>query len=234
MATKAELKKKLDAARQAKNSASKALKNLADVRAPKGARKALKALRARLRAIRKAMVERIPVLKHRLEAKRHNGGAKAADAFAKYIGITENPPYSNKGPFPISAGQKFIIGYDGVPYCGCVAGYFAIKEGGAHIPNKARLAYVPYIKADAQAKSNGLVSVPLSQVRRGDLICFDFDGGVADHVGMAAGPIVNGMTDCYEANTSPSSAGSQSNGGGLFRRQRPISQVACVARPDYS
>lgn len=233
MATKAELKKKIAAARKSKNSASKALKDLADVKAPKGAHKALTGLRERLRGIRDRMTERIPVLKHRLEAKRHNGGAKAADAFAKYIGISESPAYSNKGPFPISAGQQFIIGYDGVPYCGCVSGYFAIKVGGAKIPNKARLAYVPYIVSDATSKSNGLTKVSTTQVKRGDLICFNFDGGVADHVGMAAGPIVNGMTDCYEANTMPGSGGSQANGGGIYRRQRPLSQVACVARPNY-
>ena len=234
MASKAELKRAIDNARKAKNSADKAIKKLVDVHVPKNAKKARGSLLDKLRSILHRMEERIPLLRKRLEAKRKGGGDKAATAFSKYLGITESPPYSNKGPFPISEAQKFIIGYDGVAYCGCVAGYFAIKVGGAKINVKARLAYVPYIAQDARAGSNGLKAVSISSVSRGDLICFNFDGGVEDHVGMALGPVVNGMVDCVEANTSPGTSGSQSNGGGIYRRQRPISQVACVARPDYS
>lgn len=233
MATEAELKRAIERARKAKNSADHAVKELVDLHVPKQARKARLNLLAHLRRIGRRMAARIPKLRDRLEAKRKDGGDKAADAFSKCINVTENPPYSNKGPFPISEAQVFIIGYDGVAYCGCVAGFFAIKVGGADIPLKSRLAYVPYIGADARAKTNGLTLVPFSECRRGDLVGFNFDGGVEDHVGMAAGPIVNGQTDCYEANTSSGASGSQSNGGGIYRRQRPVSQVAFVARPNY-
>lgn len=233
MPSKAELKKAIDDARKAKNSADKAIKKLVDVHVPQNAKKARGTLIDKLRAIRDRMAERIPVLRKKLEAKRKDGGDKAATAFSRYLNITEAPAYSNKGPFPISASQNFILGYDGVPYCGCCAGFFAIEVGGANIPSKARLAYVPYIAQDARARINGLTLVPTSECRRGDLVGFNFDGGVEDHVGMAAGPIVNGTTDCYEANTSSGTSGSQSNGGGIYRRQRPVSQVAFVARPNY-
>lgn len=234
MPSKAELKKAIDDARKAKNSADHAIKKLVDVHVPKNAKKARGTLIDKLRSIVQRMEERIPALRKRLEAKRRGGGDKAANAFSKYLNISESPPYSNKGPFPISESQKFILGYDGVPYCGCCAGFFAIEVGGAKIPSKARLAYVPYIGQDARAGINGLTLVPISQMRRGDLVGFNFDGGVEDHVAMALGPIVNGMTDCAEANTSSGTSGSQSNGGGIYRRQRPISQVAFVARPNYS
>lgn len=232
MATKAELKKKIAAARKSKNSASKALKDLADVKAPKGAHKALTGLRERLRGIRDRMTERIPVLKHRLEAKRHNGAADAVKWAKAQIGATESPAGSNRGPYPVSACQTFTIGYDGVPWCGCFVS-LAASKGGAKFPSKSRLAYTPYICADASSGSNGLKKVSTSSVKAGDFIVFNFDGGVPDHVGLAVGPISGGMTDAIEGNTSSGGSGSQDNGGGVFRRQRPVSQVACVARPNY-
>lgn len=233
MASKDELRDQIAKARKAEHAADKALGKLADLTVPGPAHRAKLALTRKLRAIRDRMADRIPALRKRLEAKRKDGAEKAADWFANQIGKTESN-YSNTGPYPISECQVFTIGYDGVPYCGCCCCYAAVHEGGANIPNKARLAYVPYIVSDANAGVNGLTKVSTSDVRRGDLIAFNFDGGVADHVGMAAGPIVNGMTDCYEANTSSGTSGSQSNGGGIYRRQRPVSQVAVVARPDYS
>lgn len=233
MASKTEIRRAIRDARKVKNSASAALRKLADLETPKGARKALQNLRQHLRSIHKKMAKRIPILRKRLAAKRKGGAEKAVRWARGQLGRTESPAGSNAGPFPVSACQTFTIGYDGVPWCGCFVAYAAIHEGGAKIPNKARLAYTPYICADANAGANGLTKVSLDDVRAGDLVVFNFDGGVPDHVGIADGPISGGLTDCIEGNTSSSSAGSQDNGGGVFRRRRPISQVACVARPDY-
>lgn len=233
MATKAELKRAIDNARKAKNSANGAVKKLVDVAVPKGAKKAKGNLADRLRKLVKRMEERIPVLRHRLEAKRHNGAADAVKWAKDQEFTAESPPNSNKGPYPISDCQKFTIGYDGVPWCGCFVS-LAASKGGASFPNKARLAYTPYICADATAGVNGLTKVSTSDVKPGDFVVFNFDGGVPDHVGLAIGPIENGVTNCIEGNTSSGSSGSQDNGGGVFQRHRPISQVACVARPDYS
>lgn len=232
MASKAELKRAIKDAREAKNAASTALRKLSDLKAPKGAKKALVNLRKQLRKVHKRMAERIPALRKRLESKRVSGADKAVKWAKNQVGTTESPYGSNRGPFPISACQEFTIGYDGVAWCGCFVAYAAIHEGGAHIPNKARLAYVPYIVSDASSGSNGLRKVSISECRKGDLICFNFDGGVADHVEIAVGPI-SGETDCVGGNTSGGTSGSQSNGGGVYRRHRPTYQVACVARPDY-
>jgi hypothetical protein len=46
------------------------------------------------------------------------------------------------------------------------------------------------------------------------------------------GPTVNGMVHTVEGNTS-SSTGSQNNGGGVYERRRPVSDVAVIARPEY-
>lgn len=233
MASKAELKKAIANARKSKNAADAALKKLVDVHVPQPAKKARGGLIDKLRSVRDRMEERIPVLQKRLEAKRKSGADKAVKWAKAQIGHSESPYGSNTGPFPVSACQEFTIGYDGVPWCGCFVSYAAIHEGGANIPSKARLAYTPYICEDAAAGANGLHRVSPSAVKEGDLVVFDFDGGGADHVGIAVGPIRNGLTDCIEGNTSSGSSGSQDNGGGVFHRQRPVSQVACVARPDY-
>ncbi len=233
MASEAELKRAIEKARKAKNSADHAVKELVDLHVPKQARKARLNLLAHLRRLAKKMAKRIGILRRRLESKRSDGAEKAVRWARAQINRTESPADSNTGPFPVSACQEFTIGYDGVPWCGCFVAYAAIHEGRADIPLRARLAYTPYICEDAAAGANGLHRVSPSAVKEGDLVVFDFDGGGADHVGIAVGPIRNGLTDCIEGNTSSGSSGSQDNGGGVFHRQRPVSQVACVARPDY-
>ena len=60
MPSKAELKKAIDDARKAKNSADKAIKKLVDVHVPQNAKKARGTLIDKLRAIRDRMAERIP------------------------------------------------------------------------------------------------------------------------------------------------------------------------------
>lgn len=233
MPTKDELRDKLAAAKKAKNSADDAIKELVDLKVPEQARADKKDLVKRLRRVSRKMRKRIPILKARLKAQKKRGGEKAGDWARDQVNVTESPYGSNKGPYPISHCQVFTIGYDGVAWCGCFTASAAVEEAGADIPLKARLAYTPYICADASAGTNGLTRVPFDQVQEGDLVVFNFGSGIAKHVGLAVGPFSNGYTDCIEGNTSSGSSGSQDNGGGVFRRQRPVSHVICVARPDY-
>lgn len=232
MASKDELRAAILAARHAENSADKSLKRLADIKAPKAAHKALSALREKLRSIQKRMAKRIPALKKRLESKRKSGVDKAV-AWAKAQNGRAETGSTNTGPYPVSECQVFTIGYDGVPWCGCFVSYAAIHEGGANIPNKARLAYTPYAVADAQNHTNGLTAVGVNDARPGDFLLYDFDGGGADHVGLCVAPTSGGMVYAVEGNTSSGTSGSQSNGGGVYARTRPVSQVTCVARPAY-
>ncbi len=233
MPSKDELRERLHAAKQAKNSADDAIKALVDLKVPEQARADKKKLVKRLRRTARRMAKRIPILKRRIEAKRKSGADKATAWALDQVGTTESPPSSNRGPYPISHCQVFTIGYDGVAWCGCHVCSAAVEEGGADIPLKARLAYTPYIVADANAGTNGLTRVPYDQVQRGDLVVFNFGSGIAKHVGIALGPFTGGMTDAIEGNTSSGSSGSQDNGGGVYRRQRPVSHVCGVARPDY-
>lgn len=169
---------------------------------------------------------RKPYRKKLRERYDRSGGEKALAEAKRQKGVTEDPPGSNWGGMV----QKFIIfcGYTfAVYWCGCFACWCAVKFGGAKIPNRIRLGFNGYIVADAQAHTNGLTAVGFSEARAGDIVTFTFPHiGLVDHV--------SGDTlYTIEGNTSSSNAGDQSNGGGVFARQRSRSDVACIARPDY-
>lgn len=157
-----------------------------------------------------------------------SGGEKALAEARKLIGTTEHPDGSNWGGMV----EEFIrfTGYTGPVYwCGCFACWCVVKVGGAKIPARIRLGYNGYIVSDAQSHSNGLVAVGFSEARAGDIVTYTFPHiGVVDHVS-------GGVLHSVEGNTSAQgSSGSQSNGGQVAARTRSSSEVACIARPDYS
>lgn len=79
------------------------------------------------------------------------------------------------------------------------------------------------------SKRNQLV--PIGQAQPGDIAFFQFDDDAQpDHVGIVV-KNRKGHLICIEGNTSPSKKGSQSNGGGVYRKKRPYSLVMAVARP---
>ena len=70
----------------------------------------------------------------------------------------------------------------------------------------------------------------------GDLVFFDFDGkGIAEHIEIVESNNKTFLTT-IGGNTSPEgSNGSQANGGGCYRRKRPIGKTMIgVARPSWS
>ncbi|MEY8389141.1 CHAP domain-containing protein [Oscillospiraceae bacterium 38-13] len=67
--------------------------------------------------------------------------------------------------------------------------------------------------------------------RPGDVVIYDFpDGGAVDHTGIIEKVTPSHVT-AIEGNTSQS--GSQSNGGMVCRKTRPVSLIAGAVRPDY-
>jgi len=138
------------------------------------------------------------------------------------IGVTENPANSNRQKY----GAEY--GWNGVPWCvqflwWCFkhAGCSELFYGG----NKA--AYCPYYVDWAKKQGQWVTS----DYRAGDIGFFDFDGdGIADHTGIIESASVGGVTT-IEGNTSLS--GSQSNGGAVLRRWRPLTQILGAARPAY-
>ena len=75
--------------------------------------------------------------------------------------------------------------------------------------------------------------VPVAQAQPGDLVFFQFDNDAQpDHVGIVEKNNTRlKRLVCIEGNTSPNNSGSQSNGGGVYRKKRSYGTVMAVARP---
>lgn len=122
-------------------------------------------------------------------------------------------------------------GTSGVPFCAMFASWCLTDDEGNSVIPGGDFAYVPYgINA---ARAAGQLVDP-SSAAPGDLICFDWDGdGVADHVGLVEANY-GSWVQTIEGNTSSGAAGSQSNGGGVWRRTRDWDSVCAIIRPHYS
>lgn len=151
-------------------------------------------------------------------------GQVALDWARQQIGTTESPPNSNRGP-QIDVWAAFW-GLVAAQWCGVFAGYAVKKVAGAKVTSW--LPYAPSITADALANRNGLKAVPFSQGRAGDLGTL-WNG---QHIALID-RIEGDFAWTVEGNTSSGTAGSQSNGGGVFARKRHRSDFDCIARPDY-
>lgn len=163
---------------------------------------------------------------------------KTINYSAKTVGQTESPPSSNRGPGIISLCQKNIIGYDGVAWCGCYTGDLTRRIGGV-AGITSRVAYTPATLEDARAGRNGFVAlVSAREAKLGDHALFNFGTSrdPVQHTGIVLRhAVVGGVPGliCREGNTSSGSSGSQDNGGGVFDRFRPYSQIVGCARPDW-
>lgn len=81
---------------------------------------------------------------------------------------------------------------------------------------------------------NRMEKVSIEDAQRGDVVLFDWDqDGLTDHVGIVEANLGDGWLQTIEGNTSPSNAGSQSSGNGVYRRQRSLG-IDCVLRPAWS
>ena len=176
---------------------------------------------------------------HRRRRRRRPARARSLHWLARHRGLTEQPPNSNTdnrldgiraAERRCAGGGSWLIG---APWCG-VWFFNALFAAGVHAIS-SRLASVSLIEDDARAGRGpfrGWTSDPRSPVvRRGDGVVL-FGRGI--HVGTVRklhrrlGYLV---TD--EGNTSSGDGGSQSNGGGSFRRVRALSCVHGYALVDY-
>lgn len=138
----------------------------------------------------------------------------------KFIGTTEHPPNSNRGTL-IDKWNLDACGLVGVYWCASfVHGMF--KLAGYTLPGGASVGNIR-----TWASSLGDI---VKRPRRGDLACFEFgqDSGYDDHIGFVervlalrwSGGTFTGWIQTIEGNTSSGVAGSQDNGGGVYRRRR--------------
>ncbi len=128
---------------------------------------------------------------------------------------------NNHGPAP----KKYLaeVGLpEGYPWCDAFVSWCYHKASGRKMPQESAGVIVTL---DYAARHGWLTSKP----KRGDLVCYDFSGnGVCDdHIGIVERVISSGSSlvlQTVEGNTSSGSGGSQSDGGGVYRRVRTVSR----------
>lgn len=144
---------------------------------------------------------------------------------SKELGTTEIPDNLTK------YGKWY--GLDGNPWCAMFVSWVYTQAGLSK--SVAASTSKGFASCDAGlkwfAKKNKLV--PVGEAQEGDIVFFQFDTDAQpDHVGIVE---KNNTTlkrlVCIEGNTSPDNKGSQSNGGGVYRKKRAYGTVMAVARP---
>lgn len=153
-----------------------------------------------------------------------------------WIGRTEQPPGSNTAPWGLTAWQQAFGGWlVGQAWCGVFAGT-ALKNAGVVVTS--RVASVALILDDALHARNGMHAVLYRRATRMGDVGFGRPGdllglfGESTHVAIIERRVPGGY-QTIEGNTSAGDSGSQSNGGGCFRRIRPDSAVVYIVRPQY-
>ena len=121
------------------------------------------------------------------------------------------------------------FGADGVPWCAIFASYCYDIGAGAVLcrgwhgagTGPRGVAYVPTLSAWLRATNRAI-----EEPEPGDLVIFDWDGGLPDHVGLVLKRTSSGV-DTVEGNTG---VGNDSDGGEVMRRTRRLSDVALFGR----
>jgi hypothetical protein len=148
-------------------------------------------------------------------AERFGGGAVGvALKYARdHIGVTEDPPGSNRGP-QIDVWER-ACRVLGAPWCGCFVNA-CLHEAG--FPNTSWLRFCPSIEGNARGGGFGWTWHQSGDARPGDLALYGTS--IASHVGIVEETADGVDTSTIEGNTSTGPGGSQSNGGIVARRHR--------------
>lgn len=159
----------------------------------------------------------------------HSALREAQEFMLSHKGVTESPPSSNQGPYPIDACQQWY-GLERVPWCGCIVGFSIEKIGLGGEKTGTWWPHAETIRLDAEGGRNGLIDVAARNIQRFDVVTM-WPGGADDddHVTWALGAVNSGgFFDTVEGNTS--SAYRSSDGGIIETKQHHISEVTCAAR----
>lgn len=136
------------------------------------------------------------------------------------IGTTESPPNSNV--------VKYSRWYpmNGSPWCAMFVSWVLDQAGITGFKH----AYTPTGAERFRQQDRWFTSHP----EPGDLVYYDFPPHERiEHVGIVVRENDDGSITTIEGNTSSGNEGSQSNGGGVFRRHRTPDLVVGYGRPPY-
>jgi hypothetical protein len=166
------------------------------------------------------------LMKQRAKARRKKYvGITALEIAMQFIGVSEQPPKSNKVMFSNWYG---ITG----PWCAMFVTYCFVSAKSKAFIKGERYAYCPYILQDAKYNRNGLSLVSANQAKAGDVVLFDWDNdGIADHVGIVnVSPMKATKFTTIEGNTSGTNP---SDGGMVAHMTRNVSDVIGFVRVNY-
>ena len=190
-----------------------------------------------------SVIAKLPKPKPAPAPKRATTGQRLATQMEAWVGLAEKPRGSNVVPhlkrLALRHGWSKGVAAMGFSWCN-FAMHLALKMIGCRTLVASGTwsghtgMYVPATEAKlAELAKRGLArKIPVSRIERGDILIFDWNGGEADHIGVARGAEYDGEVPTVEANTSPSNAGSQSNGDGVYKRIRPTSTIQSAWRLD--
>lgn len=151
---------------------------------------------------------------------------QALDKARSYLGYVE-------GPRNNETIMGAYTGYNFQPWCGSYTKFVLDKTGtvGEPSPVYTPSGVVGYQKVKRWIPRSG-------SPQPGDLGFIDFQGGQSasgtDHVVFVEEVLADGRIQTLEGNTSSGDSGSQSNGGGVYRRIRPRGVFVGFGRPAYA
>jgi hypothetical protein len=151
---------------------------------------------------------------------------RAVDHARSFLGVSESPPESNRGNPQPSDWQERVLGYDGQPWCACFTTCMC-WDVGVQGSGSAGVSAIVNMAQQHSGMFRGWTTDP-NNVQRGDMAVI---GCTSCHIGLVA------ETDdpCHtiEGNTSPSSSGSQYNGGCVAEKHRGRHEIMGWALVDY-
>lgn len=122
-------------------------------------------------------------------------------------------------------------GLDGQPWC-VIFQWWVFQQAGLPLLfcSGRKIASCTAVKDFALGREQWVTS----KYQPGDLVIFDFTGKkkTPSHIGIVESVKGNILTT-IEGNTSSGESGSQSNGDGVYRKQRNVSLVIGAYRPNY-
>lgn len=177
------------------------------------------------------------------------GSTIALHPFIEKSGITPGTPEAVLALAKLYVDKKYVegpkkdtifgkfMGLNYAPWCASFVSFIFQKSGAGYIVKNAQTAkgFVGCTAGINGLKKKGFETVKVTEALPGDIIFFDWEQNKdPDHVGIVlkTNPKKKTIT-CYEGNTTNGMGGSQSNGGGCYKRDRRYAQVSVVIRPKY-
>lgn len=126
-------------------------------------------------------------------------------------------------------GESWLAGSSRKIWWCCLFVSWVLDQAGQDVPG------FPTYNTDLAWSKAKVCGVDVSQIKRGDILIFDWNMGTAatDHIGFCESVNPDGSLNTIEGNTSGTDWGSQYAGNGVHRRTRSRSLVRYVIRPDY-